>query len=197
MNQIEHWDYTIKEWSQGEFALMLDEAFSQNPKVVYDVGACVGGWSQAIRRYEPEQTYAFEPFPANFAQLQENNIPGVEILNLGIWYGKKTARAKWRGSNVGAIFIDEVDTTDCMETGEVFNLTIFEELSLPRPDLIKLDVEGAEKNIIENSTILRTVPQLIIEWHFTGFEDGADYFKKHLPHTIVRNIHNGMYLLRL
>lgn len=197
MNQAEHWDYTLNEWKLPEFAQLLDEAFSEKPRVVFDVGACVGGWSGTVlSKYQPKKLYAFEPFPENYTHLKQN-VPDAHALNLGIWYGKKTARAKWRGSNIGAIFIDEVDETDCMETGVSFDLATFEELDLPIPDLIKLDVEGAEKNIIEHSEMVKDTPQLIVEWHFTGFEDAAEFFGKHLPHKIVRNIQDGMYLLRL
>lgn len=198
MNQIEHWGYSIREWSSGPFIAMLDEAFTQPIKTVYDVGACVGGWSSVVSSRWPVDIYAFEPFPDNFEELTMRGVPNTTPLNYGIWYGKNKARAIWRGDNIGAIFIDEVDTTDNMETGKVFDLKTLEELVLPFPDLIKFDVEGAEKNIIEHSTMLKKVPQLIVEWHFVGVEDATEFFAKHLPdHKVIQNMEDGMFLLRL
>lgn len=198
MNQADHWGYTNNEWNSPAFKAILDEAFTQEVKVAYDVGACVGGWSNVVTTEHPEvKIFAFEPFPDNYEALISHEMPNVTPLNFGIWYGKKKSRAIWRGSNVGAVFVDEVDTTDNVDTGKFFELSTFEELDIPKPDLIKFDVEGAEKNIIEHSTILKKVPQLIIEWHFTGVEDGEEFFKKYLPHKVVMNLQDGMYLLRL
>lgn len=198
MIQSDHWNYTINEWQSPEFFALLKEAFTQDPKVVFDVGACVGGWSEVVYRHFGVSTYAFEPFPANFEAL-ESHVDDTHALSfpIGIYYGKRTAKAMWRGSNVGAIFVDEVDTTMAVDTYETFHLRTLEELDLPKPDLIKLDVEGAEKNIIEQSTLLRTTPQLIVEWHYQGQEDAAVFFAKHLPHKIICNLHDTMYLLRL
>lgn len=197
MNQAEHWDYTRREWESTQFFDLLKEAFTQPIETVYDIGACVGGWSSVVQAHWPVDIYAFEPFPKNYEALIGHNIPRMTPINLGIWYGKKEAKAIWRGGNVGAIFIDEVDTTDNVDTGEKFQLTTLEELTLPKPDLIKFDVEGAEKNIFEHSTMLKTVPQLIVEWHFVGVENAIEFFAKHLPHKVVCNLQNGMFLLRL
>jgi FkbM family methyltransferase len=197
MIQSDHWDYTRREWQEPPFIDLLKEAFTQKVKTVWDVGACVGGWSSVIQEHWPVDMYAFEPFPDNYEALVDNHIPGTKKLNYGIWYGKKQAKAIWRGSNVGAIFIDEVDTTDNVDTGKVFELRTLEEVDAPKPDLIKFDVEGAEKNIFEHSTLLKKVPQIIVEWHFVGVEDAKEFFGKHLPHKVVSNIQDGMFLLRL
>lgn len=198
MNQETHWEYTKREWESDQFFNLLQEAFTQEVRVVYDVGACVGGWSAVVTSHWPVEIHAFEPYPDNFKALVEHALP-IIAMNMGVWYGRDEAKASWRGGNVGAIFIDEVDRTDSVDTGQVFKLTTLEKYveSHSKPDLIKFDVEGAEKNIIEHSELLKTIPQVIVEWHFVGVEDAKAFFTKHLPHKVIYNIQNGMYLLRL
>lgn len=198
MNQSDHWDYTIREWKTDPFRILLEKALELPTPIIYDIGACVGGWSQVMHELLPEaQIYAFEPYPENYEALVEHAIPHVMPINFGVWYGKRTAKAMWRGSNVGAIFIDEVDTTMATDTGKTFNLVTLEELDLPRPQLVKLDVEGAEKNILKHSSLLRRTPQIIVEYHFVGVEDARELFKDTLPHHhVVGQIQEGMFLLR-
>ncbi len=200
MNQDDHWKYSTQEWQRQEFFDLLKEAFTQPIKTVWDVGACVGGWSYIVANSFNPTIYAFEPFPDNFeyivAKEELKDFP-ITPVNCGIWYGKKEARAMWRGSNIGAIFIDEVDTTMCQPTGKKFKLNTLEEMAdrIGTPDFIKFDVEGAEVNIIEYSTLLKEIPQLLIEWHPDW--DAVEFFAKHLPHKVIAHIGNGMYLLRL
>lgn len=197
MLQDEHWHYTLREWSSSPFKEMLEEAFTRKIKTVWDVGACVGGWSYLVSQ-KGAKIHAFEPFPDNYNYLVSKEIENVTPHNYGIWYGKNRAEAIWRGSNVGAIFVDEVDTTDNVHTGVFFDLKTLEDVDAPKPDLVKLDIEGAEKNLLENTDFLKTVPQIIIEWHFNGFENAIEYFKKYLPnHKVIQDIEGGMFLLRL
>lgn len=198
MNQTDHWDFSKNEWQRPEFFALLTEAFTQPIKVVYDIGACVGGWSEVVHRHFNPTIYAFEPFPENFKALMSHTGETNAVnFPFGVYYGKKEAKAMWRGSNIGAIYVDEVDTTMSVPTNETFHLKTLEELDLPPPDLIKLDVEGAEKNIIEHSPILKKVPQLLIEWHYRETMDATDFFAQYLPHKVVMHLENNMYLLRL
>lgn len=198
MNQADHWDYTIQEWHSAPFWALLVEAFKLPIKTVWDVGACVGGWSQVVHEYLPEaQIYAFEPFAENFLALKERAIPNVEPIPYAIWYGARTVRAMWRGSNIGAIFIEEVDTTMATDTGQTFMTCPLEGWNFPQPDLIKFDVEGAEKNIFKNSSMLKRVPQILLEWHFVGFDSPDEFLAETVPsHRIVARIDDGMLLLR-
>lgn len=200
MNQDQHWDFTLREWNEPKFFEILEEALKKKPKKIFDIGACVGGWSYVVRQHTDAKIEAFEPFNENYGKLVKNieeTKMDVTPHNFGIYYGKTEANASWRGSNIGAIFVDEIDTTMCMPAGQVFQLKTLEEVTKTRPDLIKLDVEGAEKNIIENSKMLQEVPQIIIEWHFNGVENAEEYFAKHLPHKVVKNLEGGMFLLSL
>ena len=112
------------------------------------------------------------------------------------FFSVKTNR---KDGNIGGQFIREVDKTG-IPSGVFCDFKTVEELDIPKPDLVKLDVEGAEINIIEHSTLLREIPQIIVEWHYEdgpNAKDAEAFFSKHLPHKIVNQINKGMYLLRL
>jgi len=201
MNQDTHWNYTVNEWQRPQFAELLTEAFTQNPEVIYDIGACVGGWAYIVFKMFGKKSICFEPFKDNVDYMHargELNDIGVEIKPFGIWYGAEKAELSNRqDDNVGGQFIREVDNTG-IPSGVFCDFKTLEDF--PLPDLIKLDVEGAELNIIEHSTRLKEVPQIIVEWHYENGPsaiDAEEFFAKHLPHKVVSKINNGMFLLRL
>jgi FkbM family methyltransferase len=208
MNQDTHWDYTVNEWESKPFFGLLKEAFKTKTYSVWDVGACTGAWSYVVAKHFGKQLQknqylesrprfvCFEPDIDNYdyASGKEWDVPAeVEFVNAAVWYGA-TPRANWDSENVGSISLIN-GFRNSPRNGEIHTTTL-EEYSVKIPDLLKLDVEGAEKNIIENSPLLTTVPQLLIEWHYQD-EDAVEFFSLHLPHKIVYSMGNAMFLLKL
>jgi FkbM family methyltransferase len=129
-----------------------------------------------------------------------NNI--IECVQKGVYYGKTIAKVFGAGHvsenrihpNVGGygieecmkevvenrnkngenIFCDQVDN-------KIFELDTLENLSrnFLLPDFIKIDVEGAEKNILMNSTIIRNAKYIIVEWNQS--ESIYYFLEKYLP----------------
>ena len=165
--------------------------------------------------------YCFEPDKDNINFLKnkfENEInEGLIIpIEIGIYYGLKEAKAFGMGfitekkihPNVGGMGIEE-----CMkkvekkriENGEdvfcgqvdnkVFKLDTLENVSknFEVPDFIKIDIEGAEKNILENSELLKKAKYMIVEWNQE--EDFCDFLKKNLPNFKIIN-NNSDYLIK-
>ena len=91
-------------------------------------------------------------------------------------------------------FVEHIDAGSPIVTVEGrMVLKTLEEVGV-KPDLIKMDIEGAEENLIMYSTLLKETPWLIIEWHpDKSFEDLRKQF---LPdHEVVVNLENKQYLL--
>lgn len=189
----EHWDWTIKEWGSN-FNKILDAI--PEVSVVYDIGANVGGFTHIMKNKFPDALYfCFEPVDVNYQALLEY-VPYAKSFKKGIYYGAKTSRALWRGSNIGAFFLEQVNSGEPrVDYGETISLCTLEELKLPKPDLIKIDIEGAEENVLVNSSICKDCPNLIIEWH-PDHVDFREFFKTNLPkHDIVVNLDNHQFLL--
>lgn len=197
-SQQGHWTYTIDEWLSDQFRQITDR-LPKDIKVIYDVGANVGGFAEVMKRKYPKaEVYCFEPVFENYDALIAN-VPWAHNLPYGIWYGARTSKVHSRGDhNVGAFFVEHIVAGDPIveHEGEIMQLRTFEDFKIPKADLMKFDIEGAEVNVIENSPTVKTTPWLIVEWHPN--EDGAEFFKQHLPnHEIVFNIANMQYLLCL
>lgn len=192
----DHFTYTVHEWNQGLFSSFLD-MLPKDLKCLWDVGANVGGFAHVIRQRYPEiSVVCFEPVKDNFMELALN-ANWATLFPYGIYYGARESRAMWRGSNDGAVFLEQIDSGEPrVERGnEILLLYELEDVIAPAPDLLKLDVEGAEKNIIENSTMIRDIPWIIVEWHENS--EAERFFSKNLPrHTIVSKAAN-QYLLAL
>lgn len=190
---IDHWIYTKNEW-EGDFKKLLTQI--KKPKVVYDVGANVGGFTQVVLDMWNPEVHAFEPVERNYKAFEEYIGDKATLHKIGIYYGFRESHVQSRGdSNIGAFFVEHINAGEPRVTdAEIMQLRTFEELDIPKPDLIKMDIEGAEENVLEFSDLCRECPNLIIEWH-PPVEPVA-FFKKHLPnHKIVDSIDNIQFLL--
>jgi FkbM family methyltransferase len=160
-------------------------------KVVYDVGAHIGFHSLYFSRIVGKQgkVYAFEPSPKNVERFRtildknegSRNIIsiftkavsadiGVEVFNINnnIESGRSTGNFLESADTVWerGIYIQKGFTKVQVETVPIdaFKrvLSIKED-----PDLIKIDVEGAEYAVLQGAkeTLLRKKPVLMIEVH--------------------------------
>jgi len=195
VTQQQHWEYTLNEWNTQEFRILLDHI--PNVDVFYDIGANVGAVSEVIhKRFPNARIYCWEPDTDNFNYLSQLNF--VTAFNSGIYYGKDKAHLMSRGdSNVGGYFIDDVDAGfPEVDTGKIVALSELESFQIPPPTLAKLDVEGSELNILKYSTLLRSTPYLIVEWHLATLSHEY-YFHKYLPNHEIKGNASSNYLLCL
>jgi FkbM family methyltransferase len=148
-------------------------------KVAYDVGGHIGFMTLALaeRLGSNGKVFAFEPGPENIAVMQQliiqnglQRIVYVIPIALGNVNGEQKA-IKWKSSSMYLLesALDGQNASDCSSiTVATCTLDSFVfEHSNPAPDLIKIDVEGAEALVIQGG--LRTFdvysPKIIIEIH--------------------------------
>lgn len=193
----DHWEYTIREWTNNPFTKIMDN-LPEEVNVFYDLGANVGAFSYLIKNKYPESDiYAFEPISSNFEALV-TYMPEINHIQKGIFYGQSTSRVLSRGDgNIGAFFVEHIDTgPDIVFNGQIMELEELESFDIPKPDLIKMDIEGAEENVIEFSKIVKNCPNLIVEWHPN--KNPYEFFAKHLPkHEIKVDLEGKQFLLCL
>lgn len=133
--------------------------------VFLDVGAHVGRYACRLAGIA-SHVYAIEPFPAGlFAHLALNDLRNVSVLRMAAWDSKCRVEAKgFGGSNPMAP----------SEVGHVFASTLDDVLEQAQwPDLVKIDVEGAEANVLRGmTTILRFAqPKVFVEMHEDTYSD--------------------------
>lgn len=194
VNTKDHFDYTLREWTNDPFTRLV-QAMPETLNVIFDIGANAGGWTEVMHCKYPDATfYCFEPVPYNYDALVQN-VPYAKHYNYGIYYGKTDSAIQCRGDgNVGAFFVEHINAGSPIVTVEGrMTLKTLEEVGVT-PDLVKMDIEGAEENVIMYSDLLRNTPWIIVEWHPDASFD--DLLKTYLPnHEVVVNLENKQYLL--
>jgi FkbM family methyltransferase len=144
--------------------------------VFYDVGAHIGIMSLVAARLVGNRgtVFAFEADPANALRMEEhvrrNGFEQVHILSCAVWSSGgrlRFERASAQSSlNQGAIATEQAKTNAKTIDVEAITLDDFSRRHVP-PDLIKIDVEGAEAAVLRGSEqVFKTKrPLLICEVH--------------------------------
>lgn len=145
------------------------EKMIQPGYVVYDIGANVGYFTllAAVLTGEKGQVYAFEPLPRNVEFLKKhislNNLSNVEVIQAAVSdrsgealfeFGASTAMGHL--SETGDLRIKLVSLDRMIANGDLIT-----------PDVIKIDVEGAEYDVLRGAkTLIETShPILFLDTH--------------------------------
>lgn len=166
----------VGEWNNNEIVNITK--LMNGVKTIVDIGACFG---YSILHYNrllhPQKILAFEPSSRNLEVLNYNckNLNNLTVFQSAIYYSdQQYSNIIGDSENPGGKFLDVVkrDLNLPDSPGQKlidFNETVknekLEDVVDFVPDLIKIDVEGAEYNIIENSSLVKESKYLFIEWH--------------------------------
>jgi FkbM family methyltransferase len=184
--QNAHWDYTLYEWRNSEYYKTVLSLLKENKITSFiDIGANVGGVSRILLdEIDTIQSgFLFEPQRENFSYMFDRfkDEQKITCLNCGIYYGKKHLKGlKYKGFNHvgGFTVVSDERTSNFEETNEFFQLFELEFFNFGKIDFVKIDIEGSEWNLFENSSLLKSVPFIEVELH-NKFD--FNYFEKHLP----------------
>lgn len=140
------------------------------PSVIFDLGANIGLASVYFKNKFPyAQIIAVEPEPSNFSLLKENVSPykDVMVYPCGIW--NKTTHLIIRDEGLGNWGFSVQETNNVLP-GSVKAMgisDIMDELKIEQIDLLKIDIEGSEKELFEANyeRWLPKVKVIIIELH--------------------------------
>ena len=170
-----------------------------------DIGANVGEFCNVLFEKIPslKTAYLIEPEIDNFNYLKENiNNKNISTFNCAIGYNlDDPILVQDIYQNVGGFFIidrnkhSNYPTFNSSFKPVVVNIKTLEDLNLPIVDLVKIDVEGGEYNIIENSIFLFKNKYIGIEFHNINFETINNYINKNCPtHEIIFSLVNRRLL---
>jgi FkbM family methyltransferase len=186
----------------GDAELEVQEALRELVKpgqTIYDVGANIGFFTILCARLVGPlgKVYAFEPIPRNVATLRHNialnGLTNVVVVEKAL--SSSAGRADmfispwsaFHSLNVdGAVKRDNHGPDAGEITVDTVSLDAFvAEADAPAPDLIKIDVEGAELIVIEGMrhTMRSARPLLLCELHDTKlgyieFIESIDYLAR-------------------
>lgn len=195
--------YTRAEWNNSNpyFSKVLKLANERQIKSFVDLGSCLGEVSKILLENVPslKRIIAIEAMPNNFNFLIENlksNTCDIKYVNKAVYYGLSTVSMGTSHSNVGGFGIhaegilnNNEQILDGIETTTLEEVIDNEEI-----DFMKMDIEGAEKNVLENTTIVRNVKLLDLELHdsLANEKDHLPFLEKYLPdHRIIQTSYRG------
>ena len=160
------------------------------PKVIYDIGACVLHWTKECKRIWPDAEYIiFDAFaPAEFLYIEQNLRYHVGVLSdvddkeVRFYQNEQFpgGNSYYReiGYKNGSYFPEDkyiLKTTRTLDS-------IVAERGFPLPDLIKMDVQGAELDILRGATNThKNATHMILELQHTDYNQGAPKANECIP----------------
>ncbi len=145
------------------------------PKVIVDAGANIGLASiYFANRYPDAKIIAIEPEQSNFELLKENiaPYPNITPIQAALWHENKELSlidpglGNWAFRTVVTNPLENTQTKTCHSVMAITVDTIMKDFNLETIDILKLDIEGAEKEVFSNtSSWIGKVDSLIVELH--------------------------------
>jgi FkbM family methyltransferase len=140
------------------------------PRTIVDAGANVGMASiYYANKFPAAKIIAVEPEPSNYAVLVRNVSPysNVVTINAALWNrdGKISLAVGGEGTDAFSKWGFVTREGDGTKVRAMTMQTLMTETNLDFIDLLKMDVEGAEKEIFENCEWVAKVKVIAIELH--------------------------------
>lgn len=179
-----------KVFLEGEYDIDLDFA----PRLIVDGGANVGYASVYFaHRFPDALVLAVEPEPQNFRLLTANTeaYPNIRCFKHALWPRHTCLNLENSSGNTDAFFVRETsDQTVPQGVATISIPELLDQAGIESIDVLKLDVEGAEKELFEDETAGRWIARtraLIVELH--------DRFKPGCTEAVTRAL--ASYKFRL
>jgi FkbM family methyltransferase len=152
--------------------LEYDWHFSEPPLTIVDAGANIGLSSVFFAARYPDATViAIEPEAANYELLTRNAAPYPNIIPVcaALWKADTRLAVVNTGAGEWGFQIRPLGSRDTHDCGQVSAVTLdalMQTYKLERIDVLKIDIEGAEKEVFERScSWIGKVDVILIELH--------------------------------
>lgn len=148
----------------------------QESPVIIDIGANVGIVSFFFaKKYPNAKIFAFEPHPTNFENLkrglQLNQIKNIKVFNLAVSSESNTnVKIHLHENNTSASSVFRFLPHDPFVEVKTISLDdIISDNEISHIDFLKIDCEGSEFDILENSKLFKDnkiiIENMFIEFH--------------------------------
>lgn len=167
------------------------------PRVIIDAGANVG--LSAVfyaHRFPDAKIIAIEPEPSNYEMLKKNTAPypNVTTVHAALWKENGSLRLFDTGAGNTAFQVGETNQLSATEErGVVQAITLeklMEQFGIAHIDYLKMDVEGAEKEIFEHATPwidrVGTIGVELHDWMRSGCSESVRVAGKDFPYQWQR-----------
>lgn len=153
-------------------SLLLDDAYGDmelpvEPAVIVDLGSHVGASLLMFHVHYPgARLVGVEPDPAVFARLRENATGlGATLLNVAAAGQDGTVPFyTWRDAWGSSMFPTE-RARDCIEVPALTLDSLLDRVEADRVGLLKLNIEGAEYDVLSGFQGWERIDAIVVEWH--------------------------------
>lgn len=181
-------------------AKVLQELIGSGKVVIFDIGAHFGESVNYLRELFPEsEILSFEPDPESFEKLSAENVPGVRCFNLA-FCGRDGEMAFYRNriSHTNSLLKVNPESRDSIaftKAREEQKTEIFQDVNseiqvatarldtfcraneIPCIDLLKIDVQGAERFVLEGAPeTLEKSRVVVLEISFFDYYERSSSF---------------------
>jgi FkbM family methyltransferase len=151
----------------GEYALPLGDG---SPRVIVDAGANVGCASVYFaRRFPRASIFAFEPESSNFTVLERNGkrYSNIRAIRGAIWNCDTELEIQNPSDDKWAFRVQEPSAKGTSTVPAFSMPAVMKMTGIDRIDILKVDIEGAEKELFDESSKewIDRVGVIIIELH--------------------------------
>jgi FkbM family methyltransferase len=147
-------------------------SLSTSPRVIIDAGANIGLSAVFFANKYPDATIiAIEPAESNFQALVKNTLPYSQVKRVHAALWKENGRISLMDPGEGDHGFQTMkdDNTSARNLGLVTARTLdslLSEMNLEHVDILKIDIEGSEKEVFEDcSRWIRKVEAIMVELH--------------------------------
>ena len=140
----------------------------KNADTIIDAGANIGLTTLYFLKYYPNAVIVcVEPEPENYAMLLMNtrSYKNVTCLNKGLW--SNTARLRIRDLRTDSWAFEVMETTNENDSFPAVTISdILAERHLPTVDILKIDIEGSEREVFDTGAQwIDQVKYVMVEIH--------------------------------
>ncbi|WP_210148437.1 FkbM family methyltransferase [Chryseobacterium scophthalmum] len=158
----------------------------KNPKIIIDAGGNVGLFSVLMKNNFPDaKIITIEPDGDNFLMAEKNlkNYSDVKVLHKGLW--SNDVKLKIINEDASKWGIQVVEDNENGKIEAISINTLIKENNFDKIDLLKMDIEGSEKEVFSKNyeNWLPKVKILVIELHDSMQKDASRIFFETLNKT--------------
>jgi FkbM family methyltransferase len=144
----------------------VPEASDFSPATIVDVGAHIGMASILFAHKYPSATIiAIEPEPSNFTALVRNTFPYTNIVPIQAALWKENGHVSLGKSKAHPKGAFEVVEGGAERVRAITMETLMREMGISSIDLLKMDIEGAEREVFKDCAWIKHVGVIAIELH--------------------------------
>lgn len=146
-------------------------------KVVMDIGANIGGFCVRAEQLGAKRVVCYEPLPSNIEVLRLNTAnTKIKVIEKCVIGSDKPTITFYLNNSKLAHCSASIKKKAKATEFEVSATNFWDEIHEVKPDLIKMDIEGAEYDVLTGD-LPEYVKELAIEIHFSSNENRVKSIK--------------------